>query len=299
MRTLLHHVETVAPKDLFWRNQAVEYLCRRSPANHALRNQRFATLANDWIGIHVNADGFYEKRPLDLTFRFLQPLLPEFANGLALDIGANIGNHSVYFDRFFARVLAFEPNPMTFQLLRFNAANSRHVVAHNFGLGDAAGTFVMRDNEMNVGGVFIDQSASQPADGISVEVKRLDDCGLPLDTLCLMKLDVEGFEPRVLHGGRETIAAHEPIILLEQHTDAFRDGSTEALSLLRSLGYAFCWEERPPNRVPAWRRVAAWCDYLTGSRAVHHRIVSDDHLAPADYDLIIAVPRRFQRPLGF
>jgi FkbM family methyltransferase len=298
MRTVLQHVETVSPREVHRRSLAFDYLSRHTQSHNALRGQRFATFANDWLGMHVNIDGYYAKQTLDLAFLFLQPLLPDFATGLALDVGANIGNHSVYFDKLFSRVVAFEPNPLTFALLRFNAANGRHIEARNCGLGDVAGRFFMRDNPTNVGGVRIDPAAGESSTGIPIEVRRLDECDLSLENLQLIKLDVEGFEPHVLRGGLATLEQHRPVLLFEQHADEFAHGTSEAIELLRPLGYEFCWESQDQPHPRSWRRVAAWLDYVTGTRKIRRRIVSAPDVPPADYESIIAVPPQHRRRLG-
>jgi predicted RNA methylase len=43
---------------------------------------------------------------------------------VALDVGANIGNHSAYLAKFCKKVLAIEPNPESFRLLEINVPNN-------------------------------------------------------------------------------------------------------------------------------------------------------------------------------
>ena len=58
---------------------------------------------------------FYEQPMLDEV----APRLPE--NALVVDVGANIGNHTVYFTKLLGlKVIAVEPNPPAIRLLQQN-----------------------------------------------------------------------------------------------------------------------------------------------------------------------------------
>ena len=56
----------------------------------------------------------------------------------------------------------------------------------------------------------------------------------------IVKIDVEGYEGRVLKGGAKTFAAHRPFVLLELHQDRklrFGAKRPEVVKLLFDLGY--------------------------------------------------------------
>ena len=129
----------------------VERVIKLSHRLNAERNRKMAIFANDLIGISINQFGVYEKEELDILFDFLTPLKETLAAGTCLDIGANIGNHSLYFAPIFAAVHSFEPHPATFRLLEFNVGDSENVIPHNFGLGDTKGSFTLRENPTNLG----------------------------------------------------------------------------------------------------------------------------------------------------
>ena len=108
----------------------------RSREFNISRGGKMAIFANDYIGIHINQYGFYDGFDLDMIFSFLTPILDDIKNGIALDIGANVGNHSIYFSKYFSSILAFEPHPRIFELLSFNSKIVDNVMPYNFGLGD-------------------------------------------------------------------------------------------------------------------------------------------------------------------
>lgn len=75
-----------------------------------------------------------------------------------------------------------------------------------------------------------------------VPIRRLDDVvdELGIDDITLIKIDVEGFEPEVLKGGRETIRRMLPVIFAEFNRERMRiNGFTmdESWDFLTSCGY--------------------------------------------------------------
>ncbi len=73
---------------------------------HALSNRyiasntpQLATYSFDYIGTTISIDGVYEVRELDLINCFFEEHYSDDLKGTCLDIGANIGNHSVYFSK--------------------------------------------------------------------------------------------------------------------------------------------------------------------------------------------------------
>ena len=79
-----------------------------------------AIFSFDHIGHKINLDGVYERNELDFLFEWLATHSPDVFNGTAIDIGANIGNHSLYLSNYFEKVVSFEPHPRTFKLLEIN-----------------------------------------------------------------------------------------------------------------------------------------------------------------------------------
>lgn len=153
--------------------------------------------------------GCYE--PLN-TARFNRILAPGMT---VVDVGANIG----YFTLLAAQrvgpggqVFAIEPHPANFRILsEAVAANGlTHVRAYQMALGDRRST---ADLSMADQSVFPNRTASmvppKTAESVSVTVERLDACAADwgLDRIDLLKVDVDGFEAKVLDGARESLAS--------------------------------------------------------------------------------------------
>ena len=138
---------------------------------------------------------------------------------VVVDIGANIGNHTVYFanELHAGKVIAFEPVPQTFQILSVNVQINKlqdRVELRNAGLSnknDRASIAVY--NPGNVGGTSLTQGKGQLA------LTTLD--ALNLQSIAFIKMDVEGMEVEALEGALETIKRTRPPMLIESFNDRF------------------------------------------------------------------------------
>jgi FkbM family methyltransferase len=124
-----------------------------------------------------------------------------------VDIGANIGATARIFGRTAKEIHAFEPSPRALRFLRANAGLATTV--YPVALSDKEGTAHFAERE------WLDYS-SFADEGIEVPVRTLDSFNLNPD---LIKIDVEGFEPEVLRGARETLK-HRPFVFFEAQTDS-------------------------------------------------------------------------------
>jgi hypothetical protein len=113
---------------------AIAGYTRKLEIEFAESEKKKAIFAHDAIGRYINLFGVFEREELDFVFEFLAPLDCEFKKGLALDVGANIGNHAMYFSDYFYQVKAYEPNGDCFQILKFNASQCDNIIPENIGL---------------------------------------------------------------------------------------------------------------------------------------------------------------------
>lgn len=236
----------------FWRRIfdlfASRHLQNTARANLLAGKPQVAIFAFDYIGHEINLRGVFEHEELTALFKFLAPLAETFKDQVALDIGGNIGNHSLYFSQFFGHVHAFEPNPKTFRLLDFNASLVSNVTPHNIGLGSEKGVLQLTVDKLNVGEATLTVSGVRDHGGstetMDVAIERLDDLVDAYGKVAFVKIDVEGYEASVIRGGREFLTAQKPVIAFEQNAKAFVDGKSETIELLRDMGYQFCVLEK-------------------------------------------------------
>lgn len=158
-----------------------------------------------------------------------------------VEVGSNMGTHSVDMARACApgAFYAFEPQPRIFQILCANLAlnDIRNAFAYPEGCGEAEGEavvpFLDYSRQDNFGSVSL-QPPGEP--GIKVRVRSVDSLELP--TCGLLKVDVEGFEPQVLRGARDTLMRCRPVIYIENDRSAQQQ---EIISLVAEMGYRLYW----------------------------------------------------------
>lgn len=192
----------------------------------------FTLYPTEYVDQHIFLHGIYEKR-------FLSLLRGRFTkNSVALDIGANIGNHAIYLGGTFAAIHAFEPNPRVVDRLRHNIAlNALDDVirVHPVALGKEAGILSFRENsDGNLGasgflqpGETIDSNSRQ----LELPIMNADEYigGLDLSRIDFIKVDVEGWEAPLFEGMSNTIAKFRPIVAFEFHGQLAGDGEFDRI----------------------------------------------------------------------
>ena len=188
----------------------------------------------DFISRRIILDGIYEGRELEALAREVFPHLDRA--GTALDIGANIGNHSCYFAAHFDRVVAFEPNPPVAAVLRANVMG-RSVEVVETGLSDRPGELNFHVNQTNLGGSRVTADSA----GMTIRVDTLDRLAGPLglDNVRFIKMDVERHEEQVLTGAAELLASQLPVIAMEGHYKSCRETGLRVATELDRLGYRY------------------------------------------------------------
>lgn len=192
----------------------------------------------DHIGRVVASGRYYEAD----TLAAVAALEPE---GLYVDVGAHVGNHTAFFARECgARVLAIEPNAETFARLRTTVEASR--VSDRVRLVRAAVHPAWRTGRV-IPGPDGNSGMSRVVDGGdsgTVPVVRLDEL-LWDERVGLLKVDVEGDALGVLRSGQHVIGRDRPVIFAEAGDQ--RDAIT---ALLSGLGYRR--PVGPYGHTPVW-----------------------------------------------
>lgn len=142
---------------------------------------------------------------------------------ICLDVGAHIGYYGLALSSIVGpegAVLCFEPNPRTFHFLQRNIIlNHRtNISVIQKALGDVEGIVHISGSE-NVRLGWTSVSDNGP---VAVPCATLDDEveGANLARVDFIKIDVEGYEPKVLSGARKTIHRFHPTILIEINSRA-------------------------------------------------------------------------------
>ncbi len=170
------------------------------------------------------------------------------AGGTLVDVGANVGLHSVQLAKLVdgLRVLAFEPVGQTFTLLQRNIAKNgvaEQVTARRAAVSDRDGTLRLTTNFQYANFVVPEGSRAAEDAVEEVDCRTLD--GLldgTTERVDAIKCDVEGAELAVLRGAEKTIDRFRPLLLLEVDARwAARYGNTGAdvFAFLTGRGYGY------------------------------------------------------------
>ena len=146
--------------------------------------------------------------------------------GLAtvLDIGAYVGRYAETIHALLprARIYSFEPLGDCFRQLEQRADRIPLLTALNYGLGDEAGEHSIQHHSFAPSSSLLKMTSlherafpgSAESQAVVIKLNRLDEVaeGFELPLPMLVKIDVQGFEDRVLRGGERTIREAKAII---------------------------------------------------------------------------------------
>jgi FkbM family methyltransferase len=260
------------------------------------KRRQLVVFSFDFIGHHINLDGVFEKGELDTVFQWLSKSESAFA-GVAIDVGANIGNHSLYFSDYYQFVYSFEPNPRTFQVLKINSQLVNNVKCFDFGISSENRSANLNVYANNIGHSDVADKATQ--DTVPIRLSTLD-VSIEKDLkVKLLKIDVEGHEYQAILGSKAVIEANTPVILFEQLSSEFENGSSKVINLLKSMGYTrFASVKRRTRKLQSknfflkpifniLNSLPIGRSYLFGTSWI---IQTETRFATTDYPLIIAIP---------
>ncbi|ELD5394784.1 FkbM family methyltransferase, partial [Campylobacter lari] len=146
-------------------------------------------------------------------YEMLQDILGKAKkDAIIVDIGSNIGNHSLYLAAHGFDIYAFEANLELCNILKVSIELNgfRKLKLHEFGLSDKKETAILDNlNAENLGGQSL-----KIKDSGDIVLYPLDDIKFEKD-ISVLKIDVEGMEAKVLNGAINTIKKHRPFLYIE------------------------------------------------------------------------------------
>lgn len=181
------------------------------------------------------SQNYFDADQLHETFEaFASGAIAEHSAGKTfLDIGANIGSHTMYFlnELQAGNVYSFEPMQHNFEILQRNVALNHaddRVKLFHCGLGNMKGKCGSREFSYNWGASELVKE--QAGD---INVMRLDDIDIQ-ETVYFIKIDVQGMEMDVLRGGEKLLDRDHPYLVVEAVGDAY----LPVVQFLQAKGYS-------------------------------------------------------------
>lgn len=169
----------------------------------------FVENERDEIQKHHFSGDFYEQEELSIIRKYIN------SNSTILDVGSNIGNHTLFMAKFVRprQIICVEPFPSAYELLELNVAiNGLSCVNLDFigiALSDKVGEMKMSTRAFNLG------ASRQSNDGTVLVPTIPGDYLLRNKKIDFIKLDAEGMEISVLSGLSRTIERDRPTMFIE------------------------------------------------------------------------------------
>lgn len=200
----------------------------------------------DLIQRSVLNEGVWEDECSEAIRRELKP------EDVFFDVGGNVGYHSLLaLSAGVRKVVAFDPDPLNCAVFELNLFLNRQLngecSVHQCGISDREGsTRFYRSTLENIG-----RSGLTPrdvVDSFEVQIKTIDAMigrgEIPLPTV--MKLDVEGWELRVLAGCERLFQTLPPrCVFFENNPDCDSEAREKIWAMLEGIGYSIFRVEEP------------------------------------------------------
>ncbi|MCP2037484.1 FkbM family methyltransferase [Chryseobacterium sp. HSC-36S06] len=169
----------------------------------------------------------------------LTQFLTEFLNGekgTFIDVGAHIGRFSTLMSKQGWKVISFEPLKTNFRALEHNLKSNgvyENAQIFNAGLGNKTDNETIYFNSLELGEASVSEKNGDSKD--EVKILRFDDLyqDFEIENLCIVKVDVEGYEEEVLEGMHEFVSKHKPLFVIE----LWAEKSPKLVEFLKSQGY--------------------------------------------------------------
>jgi FkbM family methyltransferase len=204
------------------------------------------------------------KKPLQLLGLDLVRYQPKYSLGpyailetlnirSVIDVGAHTGEFALMIKQLLpeASVVSFEPLKREFQELQQKLEGRPGFQTFNYALGDRDGTATIWRNDYSQSSSLLrmtnlhreafPQSGQETSEEITI--RRLDDVLAPLkiDREILLKLDVQGYEDKVLAGSQEVLTRARALVIEVSFRKLYEDQPLfdDVYATLRAKGFAY------------------------------------------------------------
>jgi FkbM family methyltransferase len=206
-----------------------------------------------WVAV-INNVRWFVPTPKGATGFFPVSLFDEYfldVNGsdVALDVGACVGDVTLFLAHSVALVIAIEPEPRNLACLRRNVGSLQNVKIVNKAAWNCRGVLELHLDPLPSGHSLI---FSKSKESVKVQADTLDNIisDLGIKKVDFIKMDIEGAELEALEGARRVLKTAKKVVIAAYHKREERETSSQVQQLLQVEGFA--------SRVSAGGIVYAW-----------------------------------------
>jgi FkbM family methyltransferase len=212
---------------------------------------RMQVVWTDGVGSAIRSNGCYEPEVVSVFLSHLKP------DDTVVDIGAHVGQYTLFAAGIGCTVHSFEPEPRTFSTLSANVTQNQlnSVFLNQCAVTETSGSAdLFLANAENIGATSLLPNEDSTSKSSSVRCVALDEYmreqGEP--PVALIKIDVEGGELNALRGARWILHRDHPKLILEffgSRQAAFGYSCSDIASFLQTFGYRL-WKITPTGLIP-------------------------------------------------
>ncbi len=201
-----------------------------------LYGRKFYYSLNTDIGQKLLRVGTFERAEISIIERILKE------DSVSIDIGANIGTHSLFMAKISpkGKVFAFEPSRETYRLLLKNSEGVHNLFPANLAISNKCGFATFYKASDNAYSGLKDTQIKPIIGAENVLTTQLDKfiSLFNLKKIDFVKIDVEGFDDEVIEGALSTFSIYKPIVLVEiSEGKNLNPNPAKTIERMTQLGY--------------------------------------------------------------
>ena len=188
---------------------------------------------------------------LDTYVKLNKPWFHDLNINTVIDIGANVGRTVVTFRKLIpnAKIYAFEPLPSCFETLKKKTSQIENLTLYNLALGSHCGS-----ENINLSSHAPSSSLLEMDDyhkqafpftsgntSLQIDVVTLDSLAIDISGSLLIKLDVQGYEDKVIEGGFQAFRQAKIVIIEVSYIQLYKEQVLfdSLYSTMKDMGLSF------------------------------------------------------------